>query len=71
MGFYDKNPCKGCKVRHMGCHADCENYAEWKSNLNDNKTKWYEERSKENYLSRFQKETADRLNNRRGGYKKK
>ena len=22
-------PCFGCNQRHIGCHADCERYAEW------------------------------------------
>ena len=22
-------PCFGCNLRHIGCHADCERYAEW------------------------------------------
>lgn len=24
------NPCLGCIHRHIGCHADCERYAEWR-----------------------------------------
>lgn len=25
-----KNPCLGCIHRHIGCHSDCERYAEWR-----------------------------------------
>lgn len=23
-------PCVDCQKRHVGCHADCEDYKEWK-----------------------------------------
>lgn len=27
-------PCKGCTVRHVGCHATCPRYAEFKAGCN-------------------------------------
>lgn len=26
-----RNPCKDCRYRHAGCHADCFLYKEWKT----------------------------------------
>ena len=31
-------PCKGCSKRHLGCHANCEEYLDfrkWKTELNE------------------------------------
>lgn len=30
MGFAVA-PCKGCKKRHIACHAECEEYIAWKA----------------------------------------
>lgn len=27
------NPCRGCLNRFVGCHAQCEKYAEWRREL--------------------------------------
>jgi hypothetical protein len=29
------NPCHNCTERKVGCHADCEDYLDWKYNLNE------------------------------------
>lgn len=26
----DKSPCFGCEERHVGCHAECCRYLEWR-----------------------------------------
>lgn len=43
-------PCYGCEDRHVGCHADCAKYVEYRDNsdkyrelVNSNKGKYVEE----------------------------
>jgi hypothetical protein len=36
--------CKGCQERHIGCHASCETYLAWRSEID----KENEERRKKN-----------------------
>lgn len=31
----NKGPCKGCEIRHVGCHAICKDYIEWKEELDE------------------------------------
>lgn len=31
--------CKNCKDRHIGCHSECEKYAEFKQDIEDLKEK--------------------------------
>ncbi len=26
-------PCKNCKIRHFGCHSDCEKYLKYKAEM--------------------------------------
>lgn len=30
-------PCKGCELRHTGCHASCDRYAEWSKEQKERK----------------------------------
>lgn len=45
-----RNPCKGCRYRHIGCHEHCFLYKEWKTQT-----------SIINELMRKDKETDDAL----------
>lgn len=35
----NKIACKNCKKRHIGCHADCKEYKEFKKDLEREKEK--------------------------------
>lgn len=26
-------PCKGCKIRYVGCHSECIKYIDWQQKL--------------------------------------
>lgn len=34
MNISENNPCRDCSDRHLGCHANCIKYNEWKNRLN-------------------------------------
>lgn len=33
------NPCHNCKERYVGCHSNCQEYAEYRNELNKIKAK--------------------------------
>jgi len=34
--YFSQNcPCKGCDKRCIGCHSDCEQYKEWKTDRDE------------------------------------
>ena len=35
------SPCKDCKERHLGCHAGCKKYAEFKAKAEKNKDAYH------------------------------
>ena len=35
-------PCRDCTTREIGCHGNCEEYADWKKDRETGKTKWAE-----------------------------
>jgi len=41
----NKPPCKGCVERHIGCHAECERYAEWNGKHKDDLDKAHAEKA--------------------------
>lgn len=50
MSMYRGNPCKDCEERYQGCHARCEMYAEWRSNVDNRKADILNER-RDTYLA--------------------
>ena len=36
---HSKANCYGCEDRHVGCHAECEKYRAWRSDLDEYKSK--------------------------------
>lgn len=55
-------PCKGCKDRHTGCHAECERY---KAACAERK-KIREERYKEHELIELSVKRAERIKKQQG-----
>lgn len=43
------NPCHGCKKRHVGCHANCEEYRDWKEALDKDNEELRHKKYVENY----------------------
>ena len=43
-----KSPCFGCQERHAGCHAECENYGEYKEKHDAEVALIRQQRQKEN-----------------------
>lgn len=41
-----KCPCKNCSRRVIGCHADCNEYKEWREELTDENENIKKEREK-------------------------
>ena len=50
-----KNQCKDCEDRHMGCHVECEKYAEYRKWIDDRKAEIQEEKTKEALLRKRRK----------------
>lgn len=49
-----KCPCKGCKERYVGCHAQCDRYRNWSNydkakKAKERKQKAYDREYTENY----------------------
>lgn len=43
--------CKGCTKRHIGCHSNCEDYAEQRRLIEERKEKIHAEKDKERALN--------------------
>ena len=44
-----KVPCKNCKIRHFGCHSDCDDYLIYKSEMERQRKLRLDEREKINF----------------------
>jgi len=43
-----KSPCLDCVDRHLGCHAECEKYLEFKNKSDEQRERIFREREREN-----------------------
>lgn len=60
-----KTPCMGCKERTVGCHAKCEKYAQYRVELEAEKSTAYNASVEQNRLMQYEIESARRY--KRGG----
>ena len=44
--YYSDCPCKDCKLRSLGCHANCVPYKEWQNNSVEVKYPFYPQKKK-------------------------
>lgn len=56
----DKYPCLGCTKRHVGCHADCKEYAERKKESQDKNAALHAAKSKDNLVSAYTVKVAQK-----------
>ena len=63
--------CKGCEERHLGCHAECENYKAWKEERDQQKDELYKQKSSEKVISNYTIENVYRAKKRTNPMKKR
>lgn len=56
MGVFEGNPCHGCEKRHIECHADCPDYAEWLEKYKSFKKKYIKEQADDLLVGDFMNE---------------
>lgn len=60
------SPCKDCKDRHSGCHAECEEYKAFKSALAKAQVKEYKQKNAEHTATAHEIQSKKRTLKRQG-----
>lgn len=58
-------PCKNCTNRYLGCHADCLDYVDWKTNFEERKNFINNARYKQRNLDEYEKTKLKRRRSKR------
>lgn len=61
------SPCKGCEERHLHCHAGCERYTEYRSQLEKSKAERHAKVEENAFMYDVKKSVARRYDRRRKG----
>ena len=64
-------PCKDCEVRHIGCHAACRVYAEWRTEHLKRRAEIDAKRGHELTMDKYHREIARKISIRKNGKKKR
>lgn len=52
MNTSKPNPCKDCELRAIGCHSDCSDYKEWRTELDRKNAQIHKSKQMYNLIER-------------------
>lgn len=61
----NKNYCKDCPDRYIGCHSMCERYKAFREELDELNEKIYKAKERERDIDRYEREMCERNKRRR------